>query len=94
MCPFAVAGACGRCFVMLAEVNPGQVAKLPLWMACFRVWCTGLWQDWCKNWIRSDVFDAWTMLWMAWGVRMVPDLMCCGGGVTNWFKSIVQRPAA
>ena len=42
MCPFAVARVLGRCLVMLEDVNPGQVAKLPLLMAFSRVWWTGL----------------------------------------------------
>ena len=92
MCPLAVSMELGRCLVMLADVNPGQVAKLPLLMAFWRVSFTGLKQAWWRNWIRSELFDAWTVLYIE-ALGSVCSCGECGGGCgCMLFRSMVQRP--
>ena len=92
MWPLAVAIEVGRCLVLLADVNPGQVEKLPLLMAFWRVSFTGLKHTWWRNWIRSELFDAWTMLCIE-ALGSVCSCGECGGGCGHMLsRSMVHGP--
>ncbi len=41
MCPFCISSDLGKCFVTFAEVSPGNVVRLLLWITASKVFLVG-----------------------------------------------------
>ena len=41
MCSFCISLDAGKCFMMFAEVSPGNVVRLPLWITASKMFLVG-----------------------------------------------------